>query len=64
MEAKDVGATEDVCWKMGEQWVLVTARSPREMRHARLMATYHPRIGTTRFQYVVAGPPKGVRVLR
>lgn len=50
----------DVAWKMGEQWVLLTLRSPRETR-LEPMAVYFPREGSTRYQYRVRRKPQSAQ---
>lgn len=52
----------DVAWKMGERWVLVTGRSPREMGKEP-MAIYYPKQGPRRFQYVMDRRPRNALCL-
>jgi hypothetical protein len=47
----------DTAWKMGDQWVLVTDRSPREMER-KPMAIYYPRQGSNYFQYLMDRKPR------
>ena len=49
----------DVAWKLGDKWVLLTERSPRDMDGKEPMAVYYPVVGNRRFQYVMDRRPRG-----
>ena len=58
---------DDVAWKMGDRWVILTERSPREMGREPMAVYYHPAEGR-RFQYLCKHRPprnasQGLRIL-
>lgn len=52
----------DLTWRMGDVWVLLTDKSPREMGREP-MSIYYPPNAPRRFQYVCAKKPQVTTLL-